>query len=175
MHEEPSGGPTGDYNKPSEVVKLMEDNIKAGFEVGTRCAAMRIVEETIEHIFAMANKKLNEGIKTTVRNILEGALIDIVQQGGPDTIPVREVDKLLKSIRSMEVLTRQVVGSKSNITPITAFFKKYVDRMVEEVCFESALEPQFSKRGMVQISQPRSSSISPKPERRIPAPPEQLA
>lgn len=71
-HEEPSGGPVGDYMPRSELKKLIEENIKNAVEVA---------EKMIEDAFTVGLEEQNEGIKTTFRNIVEGASIEIVEQG----------------------------------------------------------------------------------------------
>lgn len=75
----------------------------------------------------------------------------------------------------MDDLTRRVVGKKSTNTQNAAFVKKHVVIMVKEVRFEKALEQHLSQRGMVQISLPQSSSLSPKLWLRTLTPPEQSA
>lgn len=74
-----------------------------------------------------------------------GSLIEIVEQGCQDTNLEHGKDKLTKSIRFMDSLTQSVVHRPSNITPIAGFVKNHVERTVEEVRFEKALENQLSK------------------------------
>lgn len=86
-HEEPSGGPNGDYMKRSDVERLMEDNIRTAVEVTTSRIVTGIVEETIEDAFTVGHDEQNEGIKKPVRNTMEISVIEIIDQGGLDTIP----------------------------------------------------------------------------------------
>lgn len=76
---------------------------------------------------------------------MEGALIEIVEQVHLDSILVRNMDKLAKSIRFMDDVTGQAVGGTSIITPIVAFVKRHVERIAEEVRFEMSLEHQLTK------------------------------
>lgn len=89
----------------------------------------RIVEETIEEAFTVVFDEQKRGIKTQIRDIVEGSLIIIVDQGRLDTILVRNMDKLTKSTRFMDALTRRFVSSTLFITPVTKFVRKQVERM----------------------------------------------
>lgn len=40
------------------------------------------------------------------------------------------------------------------ITPIAAFVRKHVDRIIKEVSLKKELEQQITKPGMIQISPP---------------------
>lgn len=55
------------------------------------------------------------------------------------------------------------------------FAKKHVDRMVEEVRLEKALEHQLNKWGITQASPPRLQSMLPKFKALIRTPPERSA
>lgn len=104
--------------------RLLKDNIKVAVEVTTSRIFTGIVEETIEDQNNGVVHKQKEKIKTTIRNMLEGALIEIVEQGSLDTIFVRNVDTSAKYTTFKDVLIRRAVSSSSFITLIVAFVKK---------------------------------------------------
>lgn len=91
----------------------MEDKIKAAVKVAMRHAVIEIVEETIEDAFAVGFDDEKEGIKTSIRIMLDGALIDIIGQCHLDNILVSNVDKLDKYTRLMDGLKQRVVGNTS--------------------------------------------------------------
>lgn len=157
----------------SEVEKLMENNIKIAVEVGTRRVVTGILEETIEDAFTVNYDEQKERVKKPIRTMVEGALIDIVGPGRLDTILDSNVDKFAKSNRFLDTLARRVVRSTFIILPFPAFFKRSVSKMVEEVRFKRTLEHQLTIQGMMAISPPRSSSLSPKFEPGIFTPSEQ--
>lgn len=68
--------------------------------------------------------------------MLQGALNDIVKQGHLDTILVRQMDKLVESIRFKDAVTQRNIGYMSFITPVTVCDKEHLDRILEEVYFE---------------------------------------
>lgn len=86
--------------------------------------------------------------------MVEGGLIDIIEQGCLDTFVVHNVDRLAKYTCSMDALTHQIMGNRSFITSREAFVKKHVGRILEEVSFENALVQQLTNRGRMQISLP---------------------
>lgn len=95
--EKPSGGPTVDYIKRSEVENLMEYKIKAAIEITTWRVDNWNWEDTIEEAFATEYDEQKERVKAPIRNIVEGASISIVEQGFQDTILMRNVDMLTRS------------------------------------------------------------------------------
>lgn len=103
---------------------------------------------------------------------MEGALTDFVGQRYFDSTLMGNMDILAKSTDLMDVLTRQVVGSTSIITPVTRFTKRHVYRMVEEVHFNKALENQLHKPGIGQML-PCQSSFSQEIEPAVHNPPGQ--
>lgn len=129
----------------------MEDKIYTAVEVGARRVVTEIGEETIEEAFTVGFDEEIEGVKTPMRSMVKGSLIDFIQQFHLDTIWVPNVDKLAKSTRSMNAFLQRVVGSTSIIVPIAAFVKKKVSRMVEEVCFEKELGQKLRKGRMMRI------------------------
>lgn len=89
-------------------------------------------------------------MKTPIRNMLEDALIDIVENGGLDTLLIRDVDKLTNSARFLHTRTRRVLKNKFSVTSITALVNKQVFKIGQNVRFERALEYLLTKRGMTQ-------------------------
>lgn len=78
-----------DYVTRSEVEKLTKYNIKAAVEASTRRTVTGVVEEMIEDNFTGGYDEQKQGKKKLIINTVEGALIDIVQQGHSDTILVQ--------------------------------------------------------------------------------------
>lgn len=72
----------------------MEDDSKTVWEGDSRRVAPGIVEETIEHAFTADYDVQKEGIETPTRNIVEGMLINIVEQRHLGTILINNVDRL---------------------------------------------------------------------------------
>lgn len=64
-----------------------------------------IVGETIEDDFTVGYVEQNEGVKTTIRNMVEEALIKNVKQGRLDTVLLRHVGRLSRYARFMTALT----------------------------------------------------------------------
>lgn len=83
----------------------MEDNIKTAAEVARRHTVTAIMDETIENVFTVGYEQ-KEGIKTLIKNMVERALIDIVEQVGQNTVSMHKVDRLTKSTCIMDALTR---------------------------------------------------------------------
>lgn len=119
------------------------------------------MEERREEAFTLGFEIQKEGVKSQITDIVEGALIEIVEQDRVDIIFVCSVYKLAKSVRVMEALTQQAVSRASIYMQIALIVKKLLDRFVEEIRFEDALEEQLTKYGMVQVSLLCSSSMSP--------------
>lgn len=84
----------------------MEDDRKTIVETVARCIATGIVLGAIEDAFTVGYDEEEEGIMTPFRNMVEGASIDIVEQGRPNTSSVCSGDKLDNSICIMDALTR---------------------------------------------------------------------
>lgn len=95
-HEEPNRAPIGDYLSRSEMKNVMEKNIKTSIGIAPRTIVMRIVAETIKDVLSVGYDKQKEGKKTSIRYMVEGGLIDIVEQSRLDTISVHDVGKLAK-------------------------------------------------------------------------------
>lgn len=121
----------------------MKDNIKDAAESGMRPVVAEIGEGTIEDKLKVCYDEEKEGIETPIRSTGKEALIDIFEQGSHYSILVCKVDLLAELTWFMDALKRQVVCSTSIISLTPAFVKKHVDRMVEEVRFEKALENQL--------------------------------
>lgn len=81
-----------------EAVNIFEYNTDAAFEVAKRRVLAVIIEETIEDVFTAGNDEWKEGIKASIRSMVESALIDIVGQGLLDTTLVRYVYMLVQVI-----------------------------------------------------------------------------
>lgn len=75
----------------------MEKNSKTFVKVAKRCTVMGVVIELIEDIFTVGNDEQKETTEAPIRNVIEGVLIDIVEQRSPDIILMGIVDKLGKS------------------------------------------------------------------------------
>lgn len=131
--KEPSGNPVEDKVTHSELQNLMKDNIKAAVEFVTRCVVTGIVEDTIEDVFRVRSGDQKEGIKTPVRNMLEGASIDVVKHGIVDIILVWNVDWMTKSTRFMDTLPRRIIECSSFIMSSAVFVKRHVDKIVQKV------------------------------------------
>lgn len=119
----------------SEEEKLMEGNVKAAIDVGTKHDNTRIAEGTIEDALKVLYDEQEGGINTIIRNMVEGILIDIFEQARIGIILARNVDALAKSNCFMDALTRFFVEVKSSSRPIAAFVEGHIDKMVEEVLF----------------------------------------
>lgn len=98
--------------------------------------------------------------------MVEGAPNDIFEQGRLDNILIRNVNQMAKLARFMDAVTQRVVGNKSLTTPFTAFVKKQVDKVVQEIRFERTLEHDMSKQG-IQYTPPRLQLHFPKSEPRL--------
>lgn len=108
-----------------------------------------------------------------MRYVVEGALIDIVEQGCLYSILVRKVDRLDKSTPFVDALMRRLIRDTSFIKSIAPLIKEHVDRILEEV--QKTLKQQLTKTRMMQISPLRLSAMSSKVEFNIPTPPERQA
>lgn len=111
-------------------------------------------EKTIKNVFTVGNNEQKEVIKTQIRNMVEGVLCDIGEQGRLDTIFVLNVEKLAKYTYFRNAVTQLVIGNMCFITPGAPSFKKHLERISKEIMFEMALEQQLAKQGMMQISLP---------------------
>lgn len=100
--KDPSGRPIEDYVKPSDVEILMESSMKTAVEVTTRLVVTGIGEGTIKGLFTVVYDKPKEEIETSIRYMVERAVIVIVEEIPLDTNSVLNVDKLSKSTRFMD-------------------------------------------------------------------------
>lgn len=110
----------------------MEDNGKNAVEIAMRGVVTGIVEDTIENEFVAGYDVQKDGIKTPIRNLVEGALSDTVEQGRLGTILINYGDKWENSARFKDALTRRVVRNKSLVAPITAIVKKRVEKVAQD-------------------------------------------
>lgn len=112
--------------EPSTVERLREYNSTVA-EIASRCIVPRIVKGTMEAevIYVCIHIQLEQkgGTKTPVRNMMRGALIDIVEEGLLDTISMRNGDEKAKFTFSSEALRRGAVSSTSFLTAIAAFLR----------------------------------------------------
>lgn len=122
--EEQGDGPIKDYITRSEVEDIMEYSIKISVEVATKGIVTAVLDESIGDVFTIVHDELKEGIRTPIRSLVEGTLIAIVEQDRLDSNLVHNKEKVAKSTRLMEALTRRLVENTSFITIIIAFVKK---------------------------------------------------
>lgn len=80
-----------------ELERLIKDIKEAAGEATRRRAVTGTVGRTKKEAFTLGYDKQQERLKTAMRNMVEGAEIDIFERGGLDTILVRNVDRLSKS------------------------------------------------------------------------------
>lgn len=69
-----------------EVGNIRKDNLKTTGGGATRLVVKGIVEKTNENEFTGGSDKQKQRIKSPIRNMVEGALIEIVEQVRLDTI-----------------------------------------------------------------------------------------
>lgn len=125
LHEEPGGGPMGDYMMCSEIENRMEYNTKTVAEVAMRTVIMGTVEETIGDRFNVGFDKPKKGIKMPVRIMVERASMDFNEKGCLDTNFVQNVDEVATSTGFINALTRQVVESTLLFMLTTAIVKDW--------------------------------------------------
>lgn len=123
-HEEPIFSLHDDYVTRFEVEKLMNNYMKTAVEAATTGLLTGIVNEKIERAFARGYNIQKEGMKTPIRNMVKGVLIDVIEQRRLETLLIRNVDKFASSARFMDALMGRVVGNKSLGTMITPFVKR---------------------------------------------------
>lgn len=75
--KEASDGSPGDDMTRSDVEKIMEDNIRAAVKIAIRVVVKRIIKLMIENAFMVGFDEHEKGVKTQIRNMVQGALIDI--------------------------------------------------------------------------------------------------
>lgn len=67
----------GDDMTPSELENLMDDSIKADFEVATRRIFTKIVKETIEVGFTVSNGEQKGGLENPIKSTVEESLLTV--------------------------------------------------------------------------------------------------
>lgn len=84
----------------------MEDRIKATGELATRNIVTVLMEEDEAEALTVGFHERERGIKTTIRIIVEGALISIVYQGRLNNHLVRNVNSWDRSNSLLDAVMR---------------------------------------------------------------------
>lgn len=77
----------------------MKGNMKRAVEVSTRRIKIGKVEEAIQDLFPACYDEQKKEIKTAIINMVQGGLTEIVKQGRLDSIWVRCLYLLARSLR----------------------------------------------------------------------------
>lgn len=156
----------------SEVGKIIR-KVKTNAGIAPRCVTPRIVEETIGSEIAIDYVDPKDIIKTPIRDMGKRALSNIVEQGVVDTILMGTMERLENSTCFMNSQMCCEASSTSTIMPIAAVVEDSVNNVLEEICFENALERRLSRLGTAIISPLLFISMSSRFRRRVSGPLEQ--
>lgn len=153
----------------SQMKKVMDYNMKTASGIVTRRVATGIVEETVGDSFEVGYDEKKEMIKTPIKNM--GKDLCFISSNKMSQIHFGvQCGQVAKSTRFIDALTRRVVFSTSSIMPIAVLVDEQVERVVQEIRFEKALEQKPTKQTMMHISPSQSISMSFESEPHLPIP-----